>query len=145
MSTRLLIFEGDFQRLSVAIYGTIQAQSKAEDPLAEEIGHPSRQTRLPETVDPVVLRNPLAVAQAILRRIPDAEIQLSTIIQRYTNDIDRDVEMNGNGIQHSSKPDILPTLDDLEHSTNPDEESLLSAATELGTYIGDVRRILLPI
>ncbi|KAG9004244.1 hypothetical protein FRB90_011034 [Tulasnella sp. 427] len=138
VSTRLLIFEGEFERLSVAIYGTPSTEPKLEDNLIQQdLAIPSRRSRLPEAVDPLALSNPLGIAQTLLRRVPDTQPSLITIVQRYMNHRDQDVNMNGNGVHPSGVSASLPNFEEVLQSKNPDEELLLAAATEFGALFED--------
>lgn len=125
--------------MSVAIYGTPVGEPKLEEPQAESnISIPSRSARISETLDPLVLPNPLTVAQALLRRTPDTEVSLGTIIPKCLSQQDQTANMNGNGPEYSAVPESLPVLEDLLQSENPDDELVLEAVTELGALLGDV-------
>ncbi|KIO23004.1 hypothetical protein M407DRAFT_27506 [Tulasnella calospora MUT 4182] len=137
-STRLLIFQGEFQRMSVAIYGTPAGESKLEEPLVEsDISISSRSARISETLDPLVLSNPLTVAQALLRRTPDTQVSLGTIIPKCLGQQDQIANMNGNGAEYSMVSEPLPVLEDLLQAESPDDELVLDAVTELGALLGD--------
>ncbi|KAG8946690.1 hypothetical protein FRC04_011468 [Tulasnella sp. 424] len=138
VSTRLLIFQGEFQRMSVAIYGTPLAGSKLEEPPTQgQTTIPSRSTRLPEAVDPLAIPNPLAIAQALLRRTPDTQVTVAAIIPKCLGHQDQDVRMNGNGVDHSIALEPLPVIEELLQAENPDDELVLEAATELGALLVD--------
>ncbi|KAG9027604.1 hypothetical protein FS837_004219 [Tulasnella sp. UAMH 9824] len=98
---------------------------------------PSRSARISETLDPLVLPNPLTVAQVLLRRTPDTEVSLGTIIPKCLSQQDQTANMNGNGPEYSAVPGPLPVLEDLLQSENPDDELVLDAVTELGALLGD--------
>lgn len=125
--------------MSVAIYGTPLAESKLEEPPTQgQTTIPSRSTRLPETVDPLAIPNPLAIAQALLRRTPDTQVTVGAIIPRCLGHQDQDVRMNGNGVDHSIALEPLPVIEELLQAENPDDELVLEAATELGALLVDV-------
>ncbi|KAG8894681.1 hypothetical protein FRC01_012818, partial [Tulasnella sp. 417] len=124
--------------MSVAIYGTPLGESKPEEPLADNYTTvPSRSARISETLDPLVLPNPLTVAQGLLRRTPDTQISLGTIIPRCLGQQDQFPSMNGNGPDYSRTSEPLPGLEDLLQSETPDDELVLDAVTELGALLGD--------